>query len=243
MSGNNWLKYALGICAIFIIVLLIGVGSVTAQDKTKTLTGTIVEVDDKNLVVKMSSGEVQVFTPPADRRFIIDGKELTLAELKPGTKLTATVTESSTTTMQKTVQTVEGDVLYASGPTVVLRLSNGEAKKYVVKHDDPVTFADENGKKITVFDLKKRMHITATKVTEAPLTTLATNTQVTGTAPKETAAASEPTPAPAPAAEPAPAPAPEPAPKMPKTGSSLPLVWQLGILFIGIAFGIRIYLR
>jgi LPXTG-motif cell wall-anchored protein len=238
MLPNNWLKYALGICAIFLVVLLIGVGSVSAQT-TKTLKGTVVEVDGKNLVVKMSSGEVQVFTPPPDRKFIIDGKELTLAELQPGTQLTATVTESPTTTMQKTTQTVEGDVLYASGTTVVLRLTSGEAKKYVIKKDDPITFVDHNGKEITVFDLRKRMHITARKITEAPLTEIASNTEVTGTAAKGAAAMPEPTPTPAPAAEPAPA----PAKTLPKTGSSLPLVSILGILFIGIAFGVRAYLR
>lgn len=237
--STNKRKIALGVCAIITIVLLIGVGAATAQVTTKTLTGTVVSVDGKNLLVKMSSGEVQVFTPPPDRKFIIDGKVLTLAELQPGTKLTATVTESSTTTMEKTVQTVEGDVLWAAPPTVVLKLASGEAKKYVVKHTDPVTFADHNGKEITVFDVKKGMHITANKISEAPLVQIATDTEVTGTAPAAKEAATEAAPAAAPAAVPA---APAPAPKMPKTGSSLPLLGQLGLLLICVAFGIRRYL-
>jgi hypothetical protein len=86
------------------------------------------------------------------------------------------------------------------------------------------------------------MVVTATKITEAPVDVISTESVVTGSAPQVAqapVAKPEPEPAPAPAAAAAaPAPAPK-APVMPKTGTSLLLIAQLGFLFIVIAFAIR----
>src|SRR5215831_14302083 len=70
--------------------------------KTQELSGTVVAVEGNHLAVKMSTGELRTFDVPESRRFLIDGKELTVGELKPGTKLAATV---STTTTQITDRT------------------------------------------------------------------------------------------------------------------------------------------
>ena len=114
---------------------------------------------------------------------MVDGKEVKLADLKPGTKLTATVKETSTTTMATTVESLEGTVAYASGPTVILTLPSKERKLYNIKSTDPVKFYNHEGKEITVFDLRKNMQIKATKLTEAPRTELVANVAVTGTGP------------------------------------------------------------
>jgi len=165
------------------VLVLLTAAAVIAQpaQKTVTLTGTVVQVEGNTLVVKMASGEVRVFTPPADRRFMIDGQSLTLSQLKPGTTLTATATETATTVMERTVQTLSGKVWYASGPSVILTLPTGENKMYTVKSDDPVKFYDSEGKEMTVFDLRKGMNIKATKITEAPKTEFVTTAVVTGT--------------------------------------------------------------
>jgi len=233
-------KLVLVLCAIA-VMLWIGMATATADVKTTKLSGTVVSVDGPNLLVKMSTGEVKLFTPPPDRKFMIDGKDLTLSELQPGTHLEATMTETTTTATERKVESIEGTVWYAKAPTVVLILSSGEAHKYIVKHDDPVTITDQNGKPITAFDLKKGMKIKASKITEAPIDTLLTTTTVTGTAPKmaEAPAASTAEPAAAPAAAATPPTAHHAKPKMPKTGSPLPLIGELGLLFIILAFGIR----
>jgi hypothetical protein len=44
----------------------------------------------------MTDGGVREFNVPEDRKFIIDGRELTVHDLKPGTKLSATVTTTAT---------------------------------------------------------------------------------------------------------------------------------------------------
>ena len=221
-----------------IVLLLVGATTAVAQTKTKQLSGTVLAVEGKNLVVKMSNGDVTTFVPPPERRFVIDGKELTLAELQPGTTLNATITETSTSVTDRTVENLEGTVWYARPPTVILTLANGENHKYIVAHDSPIKFLNREGKEYTVDALKKGMNIKAQKVTEAERVEIASNTTVTGSAPKKEAA-----PAPAMAAEPAAEPEPSaPEPVMPKTGSSLPLFGQLGILAFGLAFGIRRFL-
>lgn len=214
-------KMLLSFCVL--TVLLIAAVVTAADVKTTKMSGTVIDVYDNNLVVKMSSGDVKIFNPPADRKFIIDGQEKTLADLQVGTHLTATITETTTTATQIQVDSISGQVLYASGPTVVLKLSTGEARKFFVGKDHPAKFTAD-GKDITVFELKKGMNVTATKISEVPVDVLSTDSVVTGSAPKMAKTAEA---------------ASAGAPAMPKTGSSLPLFAQLGVLFIVLAFGIR----
>ena len=46
---------------------------------TQTLSGT-----EDDLLVKLTNGEFREFRVPESRKFIIDGKEVTIHELKPG---------------------------------------------------------------------------------------------------------------------------------------------------------------
>ena len=138
-----------------------------ATSRTQTLSGTVIQVDGNTVAVKMSSGEVRMFNPPPDRRFVVDGKELRADQLAVGTRLKATVTETSTPVTDRTVQSLEGRVWYAAAPTVILTLPNGQNRQYTVASDSPVKFTDGEGKPITVFDLRKDMNVKAVKITEA----------------------------------------------------------------------------
>ena len=200
------MKMAVALAGVLVCLTAVAVGAQT--EKTSTLTGTVVEVDGGTLIVKMDNGEIRMFTPPADRVFVIDGKELKLSELKPGTKLNATVKEITTTSTVQTVETLEGTVAYTAGTTVILTLPTNERRQYTIKSTDPVKFYDQNGKEMTVFDLRKNMKIKATKITEAPRVELVQNVAVTGTAPTQAAAAAPAAAAPKPAAAPAAAAAP-----------------------------------
>jgi LPXTG-motif cell wall-anchored protein len=162
-----------------------------------------------------------------------------LSQLKPGTTLNSTYTETQTTVMDRTVETLEGRVWYVSPPTVILILSTGEAKKYSITKDWTGKLYDGNKKEITVFDLRKDMQISGTKITEAPRVEFSRDVVITGTAPKAEAAA-----APAPRTEAAPAPAPTEEPKkLPKTGTPLPLAGLIGLLLTGASLGIRRFRR
>ena len=235
-------------------------GSATVN--TEKLSGVVTYVEGNTLVVKMSTGELRTFNVPASRKFLIDGKEVTVHDLKPGTSLNATITTTTTPITERTTSNLSGTVWYVNGPNVILTLPDGTNKMYKAMPD--FKFKVE-GRDATVFDLKKGMRITAEKIVEEPRTEVASNTTVTGTAPRTQVVAQTPAPAPAPVeratparapapvAAPAPAPAPTPAPapvqvaaapaNLPTTGSPLPLAGILGLLFIGASFGLRMLRR
>jgi hypothetical protein len=218
-------------------------GSMT---KNEQLNGTVVEVDGNTLVVRMASGDLRTFTPPESRRFVVDGKELTLRELKVGTRLTATVTTTETSVTDRTTTVGTGKVWYVSPPNVILTLPNGENRQYKVTKDYKFNIG---GKPATVFELRKGMTVSAEKIVEVPKVELASNVTVTGRAPAEAkpvaaaprqapaeptpvASAQRSTPAPAPAASASAAPAatPQALPaKLPKTASPLPLIGLTGL--------------
>jgi hypothetical protein len=219
-----------------------------AASATETASGTLLSVNDNTLVVRLTNGNVRMFTPPPSLRYLIDGKELTINELKPGTKLNAAVTTTHTSITDRTTTVGEGTVWYVSGPNVILTLPNGENRQYKVKDDYKFNV---EGRPATVFDLRKGMKVKAEKIVEEPRVVLSTDRRVTGTAPPALVAkaspvpASDPTPTPAPRAAPRPAPVesaaaqtPTPAPaseeplpkKLPSTAGHLSAVGLLGLL-------------
>ncbi|MGH9631219.1 MAG: hypothetical protein ACRD7E_23185 [Bryobacteraceae bacterium] len=228
-----------------------------ATTTTKQETGTVTYVEGNTLVVKMSTGEIRTLTVPDSRTAMVDGREVTVHDLKVGTQLTATITTTTTPVTERTVSNLTGTVWHVSGVNVILTLPDGTNKMYKARPD--MKF-DVGGKKATVFDLRKGMRISAEKIVEEPRTDVAANTVVTGTAPKlapvvAAAAPAEPAPvrqaaAPSPDPTPAPAQAAEPAAeretaatpapsRLPPTGSQLPLAGLLGVLLAAAGLGLR----
>jgi hypothetical protein len=124
---------------------------------TESLSGDVVQVEGNDLVVKLSSGEVKTFHVPPTRKFLIDGHEVGVGDLKPGTKLVATVRTTSTPVMVRTRSTISGKVWYVMPPsTIILTLASGENKQYTVQDD--IRFVVD-GHPATVFDLKPGMWI------------------------------------------------------------------------------------
>lgn len=232
----------------------------SASVKTQELSGTVVFVEGNKLAVKMSNGDLRTFEPPASRRFLVDGRELTVDQLKPGTRLTATVITTTTPVVDRTTTVGTGKVWFVSGNTVILTLPNNENRVYKVAESYRFIV---DGQKATVHDLRKGMVVSAEKIVEEPRTEMASDTTVVGHAPPppkptpspvvaetvqraepiRTAAAPAPAPPPPPAApvHAAPVEQPEaaPAPELPQTASPLPLMGLLGVLFTGTAFGLR----
>jgi len=217
--------------------------------KTEQISGTVVAVEGNDLLVRMSSGGFRHFSVPESRTFTIDGHDVSVHDLKPGTRLTATITTTTTPVTERTTTIGTGKVWYVSGNTVIITLPNNENRMYKVSEDYKFNV---NGQPASVHNLKKGMVIAAQKIVEEPRTEVAANTTVTGHAPPPPKAEVAEAPAPArhePAAAAAPAPAPAPAPaevaesklpaQLPKTGSELPLAGMLGVLFVGAALVVR----
>jgi hypothetical protein len=242
------------------IVCLVFAAAMLAQEKSRTETtegpasrkvqvdrGEVVYVSGNELVVKMENGEIRHFPNiPESARATVDGKELSIHELKPGMKLQRTIMTTTTPRTVTTVRTVEGKVWQVSPPnSVILTLADGSNKQYKIPKGQKFMI---EGQEKTAFELRKGMNVSVTAMTTVPETVVAEQRRTTGSAPPPPptppiqGALLIETPLPAPAqtamaaAEPAPA-------RLPKTGSALPLVGLLGLLCSGLSVGMRMLRR
>ena len=161
----------------------------TPAIKTEVLKGTVMQVEGNHLAVRMSTGEIRSFDVPESRKFIIDGKELTVGQLKPRTKLTATVITTKTPITERTTTVGSGKVWFVSGNSVIVTLPNNENRSYKV--DDTFRF-NVGGREASVHDLRKWMNISAKKIVEQPRTEMVSGVAVTGEAPGSRVAADAP---------------------------------------------------
>jgi len=208
-------------------------GSATVS--TSQVKGEVVQVEGNDLLVKLSTGDLKTFHVPETRKFHIDGRELSVHDLQPGTTLTATVKTTTTPVTVRTRSRLSGRVWFVAAPNVILTLPDGQNKQYIVKEEDNVRFTIE-GRPATVFDLRKGMTVSAEKIVEAPDVEITADTSVVGHAPALQAAAPRPavpsvTPPAAPATEALPLPAPAahdaaapaaPRPAAPETTTATP---------------------
>jgi hypothetical protein len=191
---NTLLAMATRIVACSVAVLMTGVAQQetpqttkeslkgTASVTTEKLQGRVEYVEGNRLVVRMTNGSIREFDVPANRKFTIDGRDVTVHDLKPGTTLSATVTTTTTPINDRTTTVGMGTVWWVSGNTVIVTLPNGENRTYTVK--DEYKFTVEGNKNATVTDLRKGMKISAVKIVEEPRTEIVSDTVVTGQAPR-----------------------------------------------------------
>jgi hypothetical protein len=263
-------KAILGLMTAGLVSLAIApVGMAQDTSKTQVVAGTptitttvekgeVLYVSGNDLVVKMDTGEIRHMNVPDTARATVDGKELSVHDLKPGMKLQRTITTTSTPKTVTTIRTIQGTVFAVIPPSnLILSFPDGSPNKsYNVPKDQKFVI---DGKPYSAFELKKGMKVGATVVTDSSDVAVSETRRATGTSP--VAAAPPPPPptpvvyvgvllieVPAPATPPPPPPtglsaratAPEPAPKaLPKTASSLPLVGLLGLLLCTASLGIR----
>jgi hypothetical protein len=192
---------------------------------------------DGNTVVAKTEDGAREYTVPDDFRFSMGGKQISVRELAPGMKGTATITTTTATRPVFVTEVREAEVVQASASSVIVRGKNGfqmftegDVEKRGIR-----IFKD--GKPVKFSDLRTRDRLTATIVTEGtPQTVTEREVQarlaepapaaakgLTGGAPTPPPVASAPpTSSPASAATPAPAPAPaasSPAPSTPPLGT------------------------
>jgi len=230
----------------------------TATKKVTVERGEVVYVSGNELVVKMENGEIRHVTVPEGATAMVDGKQITIKDLKPGMKLERTVTTTTTPKTVTTVKTGTGKVLNVQAPNyVTVQFEDNTVQRFKIPKGTKFTVG---GEEKTAFDLKPGMKITATRIDEVPATVISEQKSVTGTAPPPPptpplegalliatapapkAAAAEPAAAAAAPAEPAATPEPTPK-KLPKTGSAVPLIGLLGLLFSGASLGVKFLRR
>ena len=241
-------KQSLFINTVALGALAFGIGTTSAwaQDTTTTAirhgdptlettvkNAEIVYVEGNDLVLKLADGKVEHLVVPSNEKFSIDGKEVTVSELRSGTKLTQTITTTTTPRYVNTVRTLKGKVWHVNAPeSVIVQLPDHTNHLYKVPSHAIFTV---NGQKKTVFDLKKGMKFEATIVTDEPQRVVEYSKANVGQAPKPATPAllgvlliqkAEPM------QEMASSVTAEHVDTLPETASPLPLVGGLGLLGI-----------
>ncbi len=100
--------------------------------ETEVKRGKVLYAKGNSLMVREPSGDDMLYTVPEDFRVKIDGRDVPVSQLKPGTELIATIT---TVTRPRTVQTTEvirGTVWEVVGSSVTVTLESGERRRSVV---------------------------------------------------------------------------------------------------------------
>jgi len=200
----------------------------------------VIHVSGHEIVVELENGKFELLNLGQDATLQVDGKDLTVHELRPGTKLSQDIHTVTTPREVTTLRTLNGKVWHVNPPNhLIVSLPEGETREFTVP-DDAVFHID--GKDRTLFDLRKGMKFSATVMRLEPLQSVTVHTVVTGQAPPRPSVAFEgpmlieerrevPT---------ITASIEEPLKELPKTASLLPLIGTLGFLCLGLYAGVRI---
>jgi LPXTG-motif cell wall-anchored protein len=244
--------------ALAVAVLCGTAGAPLAQEtqtSSETKTFEIIAVEGNKLDVRLPEGTKEL-TVPDDFRFTVNGQPLSVSELKPGMKGTATITTRTTTTPVTVTEVKNGTVVKRSGGTLIVRtpegvksFTQGDADKRGVK-------MVRDGKPAELSDFREGDQLSATIITTRPPRVM-TEREVQAIVPTAAPTAGSGTPAPAarqapaprtpvaatPNASPSSASQSEPAHKLPKTASSWPVLAFAGIVALALGLTLTITRR
>ena len=232
---------------------LVCLSAAAAAAQTTTTSETkkfqVISVDGSQLVVRLPEGTREL-TVPADFRFTVDGKSLSVQELKPGMQGTATITTRTTVTPVTVTEVKNGTVTKALGTSIIVATDGGYKMFTQSDIDKRGVRIMREGQPAQISDFRENDRITATIITSKPprvMTEKEVNASLAAPAASAPAAAA-PAPAMAPRA-PAAAPAAPPpaatsgaAPRtLPKTASALPALGIVGLasLLAGLGLSVR----
>lgn len=230
------------VCAAAVVSLA---QQTTSSTETKTFE--VLAVEGNQLVVRLPEGTREL-TVADDFRFIVNGQPLSVRELKPGMKGTATITTRTTVTPVTVTEVKNGTVMHSAGSTIIVRtdegirsFSQGDVDKRGVK-------IMREGKPAQLSDFRQGDRLSATIITSKPpqvmtekdvqATLAAAGTgKAAGGARPPTAAATAPS-APAPGQ-----PAAAGTRTLPKTASSWPFVGFASVLSLAVGLALTIRRR
>jgi hypothetical protein len=146
-----------------VLACILSAPGVRAQHvETRVENAEVVYVEGNDVVVKLTNGEVKQFEIPDSCKFSIDGKDMTVLEMKPGMKLTATIISATPPRWVDTVEVIDvGTVWRNVGRSLIITTPQGENKMYRVPSGGKVTI---DGKEKTLDQLRVGDKITATIV-------------------------------------------------------------------------------
>src|SRR5262245_39302069 len=166
----------------------------TSTSSTEVRNFEVIAVDGNELVVKLPEGTRRIDVPPGFM-FTVDGKQLSVNQLKPGMAGTAVITTKTTVTPVTVTEVKSGTVALVAGSAVYVRTPEGVRLFTQSERDKRGVKIFVDGKPRAVSELHEGNQLTATIITTKP-PQVVTEKEVqatlakTGTAPASAAASS-----------------------------------------------------
>jgi hypothetical protein len=245
----------------FLCVAIVGIVQVTAsaQQKAATTTKTqsvvhfeVVAVQGNTVTVKSAERGARDITVDDSFRFTVDGNPVSVHDLKPGMKGTATITTTTTVTPVVVTEVKSAQVAKVAGNSIIVYTKEGGYKMFteedaakrgvkIVKNGAPADFSA----------LREGDMLTATIVTEHPPKVMTkrqvdagmTSPATASAAPAGGAAHAAPKAGQASASDAGMGTATSAHKKLPKTASVFPLVGAVGAAFCGLALALGVFRR
>lgn len=238
----SWISASLRVVLSLSVIGLAADTAVARQGRTtqtEVRSFQVVWVDGNTVILRGDEG-AQEITVPDDFRFTVDGRQVSVRELRPGMKGTATITTTTTVTPVQVTEVRNGEVLQVAGNSIMVREADGVRRYTEAQANQRNAQIIRNGRPARFRDLRRGDRLSATIVTSGE-PEVVTEKEVQATlagmpapaAPVSQRAGSTP----ASAASPTPGAAAAPsgaARTLPSTASPLPLVGLLGAASLAI---------
>ena len=252
------LRFAAASGALLIMAALASAQQTTTTTQTKAFE--VIAVQGNDLVVKLPEGTRELDVPE-DFRFVVDGQQLSVHDLKPGMKGTAQITTKTTLHPVTVTEVKNGTVRQVSGSSIIVQTDQGFKSFTEGELDKRGVKLVKDGKPAELSDFHAGDMLTATIITSRPpkvvtekqvQATLARSGNAAGSGSSGSSTGSSTRSSAAPSASGSStassrsttsgssqsAPGSSSGRKLPKTASQLPLLGLIGICAIGIALAL-----